>query len=668
MQFRLPQRPDGSDEEMNHKAGRKYLVYPLILAVAGSLALSACGKQEEVTDAGPAIETAVRTTVENVYTAKGKIISGEESSMNVKSTGSSDSIVIDQVYVSVGDTVKAGDVLYTIDTTQTERDLALKEEQQAISDQQNAITQSNNQQAYEDAQAASGEQYETGTRTLVRNADDTNEAIVQQLSDQEKLQAYKDEETQKKAAYDTWQSQVNSLQADYDSKLEHYNDLNRQLSLKLLDTQSSASSSTGSSSSSATGNSSQTSKAEQELIDLQKETEKAQWSADDAKTALDKAKTSMSEAKTAYEDAKSKRENYESTVKSDQQTTTKDVRALEDSGTDVDQKNRQVLSDEQTKKNAIASQELQHQSDTLTNEAEIAKLKEKLENGQVIATMDGTVTAVNVVAGQTYTGTDGVVLDNLSKMKVSADIDEAHIADLQVGTKVRVKTDSTGDTELTGSVTFTSPTPTKETSNTTSSGSSTTSTSSSNSQNTKTRATYKVEVTLDEPNDRLRIGMTATIDFIVASAEDVIAVPTSCLIDDGNGNYFLNVISTTGDAAESNSNYESDASDGSEESSTTNGSVSGSEGAVRTDSGGASRAADSGSSGSGSAGSLFSSFGSSADSSSGEEAVTEVMVTIGVADDYYTEITSGNIQEGEQIQGTSTASSDDYTSMMSGVY
>ncbi len=44
------------------------------------------------------------------------------------------------------------------------------------------------------------------------------------------------------------------------------------------------------------------------------------------------------------------------------------------------------------------------------------------------------------------------------------------------------------------------------------------------------------------------------------------------------------------------------------------------------------------------------------------------MVTIGVADDYYTEITSGNIQEGEQIQGTVDFGTGDYSSMMDGIY
>ncbi len=616
---------------MNHPSCRKRMVYPLVLALGLSLGITGCKKEEETYDTGVSVESAVRTDIENIYTAKGKIISGQESSMNVKATSSQDAIIIDQVYVSVGDEVKAGDVLYTIDTTQAARDLALKEQQQAISDQQNAIKQEDNERALSDAQANSGDQYVTGTRNLVRNADDTNKAIVQQLEDQEKLQTYKDEETRTKATYDAWQSQVDSLQSDYDSKLSHAQDLSRQLELKKLDTAAAASTAA------TTGSSTQTTTS-QEYLDLSKEAQKAQWSADDAKTALDRAKTSLADAKTAYETAKTQRETFEKTVTTDQQSTTDNVRKLEDQGDTVNKDNRTKLTAEETARNAIASQDLTHKSDTITNEAEIAKLKEKLENGQVIATMDGTVTAVNVIAGQAYSGSDGVVLDNLSKMKVSADIDEAHIADLQVGTRVRVKTDSTGTTELTGTVTFTSPTPTKETSNNTNSSNGSTSATSSNSQNTKTRATYKVEVTLDEPNDRLRIGMTATIDFIVASAQNVIAVPSSCLIDDGAGNYFVNVISSAADAAgagdESTGGSVWEDSTGSQEASA----------AVQT--------AD----GADAAGTDMSAGGG----------VTQVMVTTGVAGDYYTEITSGNIREGEQLQ--TSAATGDYSSMLDGVY
>ncbi len=640
----------------------RFLIFPLALALAGSMGLSACHKNDGddmQADAGPSIETAVRTDIENVYTAKGKIISGQESSMNVKGAAGSDAVVIDQVYVQVGDLVKAGDVLYTIDTTDTERDLALKERQQAISDQQNAITQSNNQRALSDAQADSGDQYETGTRDLMRNAEDTNQSLAQQLQDQQKLQDYKDEETRTKAAQDALQAQVDALQADYDDKYAHYQDLSRQAEMKSSELGTASTNAAGTTTSQGSAQGSTTTgtgisaEAQKELDDLNREVMKAQWSSDDAKNALAKAQTALSDAKTAYETAKGNRETYENTVKADQNSTTTDVRALEDQGTTVNKNNRSVLSAEQSARNAIASQSLSHESDTLSNESEIAKLKEKLENGQVIATMDGTVTAVNVSAGQTYSGSDGVVLDNLSKMKVSADIDEAHIADLHVGTRVRVKTDSTGQTELEGTVTFTSPTPTKETSNSAGTGTNGSSSSSGNSQNTKTRATYKVEVTLDEPNDRLRIGMTATIDFIVASAKNVIAVPTSCLIDDGNGNYFVNVVGS-GAAASGEADSMTDSMTGDE--------------SVGSDGAGAAAAdAESGDATQGSG-----AFGGSAqmDDSSSEGAMntTEVMVTTGVADDYYTEITSGNIQEGEQLQSSTPADSGDYSDMMSGIY
>lgn len=572
---------------MNHRIRNKYIAYSLLAGLLAGTALSGCKKQEEMTDTGPVYETAVRMNVENLYTAKGKIISGQESSMNVQGASTQDTLIIDEVYVSVGDVVSAGDVLYTIDTTQTERDLELKEQQQALADRENALTQSANQRALADAQAASGEQYVTGTRDLQRNAEDTNKDLVNQIEDQNKLQSYKDEETRTKAAYDTLQAQADSLQADFDDKLNRYNELSRQLTLKQTD---------ASQSTAGTGT------VPQEIIDLQKEVSKAQWSYEDAATALSKAETSLAEAKTAYETAKSNRESYEKTVKADEQSTTADVRKLEDSGTTVNKDNRSVLSDEAAKRAAIASQEIKHATDTLTSEAEIAKLREKLENGQVIATMDGTVTAVNVTAGQAYNGSDGVVLDNLSKMKVSADIDEGHIADLKVGTRVRVKTDSTGSEELTGTVTFTSPTPTKETSNT---AAGTSSASSGNSQNTKTRATYKVEMTLDEPNDRLRMGMTATIDFVVASAENAVAIPTGCLISDGAGNYFVNLLSPAEETAEGED---------------------------------------------------------------GTQQATEVMVTVGVSDGYYTEITSGNIREGDLIQSSTAADTGDYSGMLDGIY
>lgn len=217
----------------------RFLMIPLVLAVAGSMGLSGCRKNSDeenmVMDAGPSVETAVRTDIENVYTAKGKIISGQESSMNAKGASGSDALIIDQVYVQVGDLVKAGDILYTLDLTDTQKDLAMKEQQQAISDQQNALTQSANQRALSEAQADSGDQYTSGTNSLIRSAEDTNKAIEQQVQDQQKLQEYKDEETRTKATYDLLQSQVDSLQANADEKEAALQKLQRENAKKTPD-------------------------------------------------------------------------------------------------------------------------------------------------------------------------------------------------------------------------------------------------------------------------------------------------------------------------------------------------------------------------------------------------------------------------------------------------
>lgn len=54
----------------------RFLMIPLVLAVAGSMGLSGCRKNSDeenmVMDAGPSVETAVRTDIENVYTREGK--------------------------------------------------------------------------------------------------------------------------------------------------------------------------------------------------------------------------------------------------------------------------------------------------------------------------------------------------------------------------------------------------------------------------------------------------------------------------------------------------------------------------------------------------------------------------------------------------------------------
>ncbi len=71
----------------------------------------------------PVTATAVVMDVQQKLTVTGKVISNAEQIENAHATDGQETTgyIVDQVNVKVGDTVKAGDVLYTIDMTKTEK-------------------------------------------------------------------------------------------------------------------------------------------------------------------------------------------------------------------------------------------------------------------------------------------------------------------------------------------------------------------------------------------------------------------------------------------------------------------------------------------------------------------------------------------------------------------
>ena len=95
-----------------------------------------------------------------------------------------------------------------------------------------------------------------------------------------------------------------------------------------------------------------------------------------------------------------------------------------------------------------------------------------------------------------------------------------------------IKTDATGDEILTGTVSFVSPTATKNSNKTTENESSTASVS-------KTRATYRVDVTIEGNSEALRLGMTAKMTFVIASRENALAVPSADIKTDSDGSRYV---------------------------------------------------------------------------------------------------------------------------------
>lgn len=182
----------------------------------------------------------------------------------------------------------------------------------------------------------------------------------------------------------------------------------------------------------------------------------------------------------------------------------------------------------------VKNAELTAESSNISQNSQLQTYEEQLEKGIVTSTIDGTVTAVNVEVGDLYTGTAIATIDGVDEFIIEAEIDEYDIADIKTGMKAYIKTDSTRDEELEGKVTYVA-------ASATTAVSSVTAVSTTNES-----ATYKVQITLNEQNERLRLGMNAKVSIILDSKEDVWTVPYDAVYERDDGTNYIEILKGDG--------------------------------------------------------------------------------------------------------------------------
>jgi multidrug efflux pump subunit AcrA (membrane-fusion protein) len=454
----------------------------------------------------PVTATAVVMDVQQKLTVTGKVISNAEQIENAHATDGQETTgyIVDQVNVKVGDTVKAGDVLYTIDMTKTENDITLNQKKLALQQQQNAIDENTASRQYNEAAQSTYNSYLKQSRLNEDAQEDT--ALAVQGTD---YTAEQIEEVRQKMedAYNAWQSAKTKAEASKAS-VDQQN---------LIIAQNEAN----------------------DPVGYETSSQKAE---DDAQLAVLTAQnTQNEEAETkAKDDYDTLKQEYSSFTTADRAQQTQLESAADEAVTQYE--TGQAAADK------VATQKVTSQTNTLDSEEAIRADQATLENREVKADIDGIVTAVNVADGQAYTGTEAVVIDNLDTMKATCEIPEENIADIAVGTKVEATTSATGQDTVEGSVCFTAPTPTRDpqtsTKTTTTATASTSDSSSSASSSSSTgtsksgKVTYNVQVDLGQ-NARLRIGMTANLNFILKENKNCLAVPKDCISGDAVNGYFV---------------------------------------------------------------------------------------------------------------------------------
>lgn len=749
----------------------KKLFITLIIVIAGAVAVSGFflyRKKKQAAELAasmnqPVIESAVRQDIKTSFSVQGRVVGGdtqvpdaagvsssvsgsdsgaasadspssgstsgsassESSSSGTSASGVAGDVSADtgtkvkEVFVKVGDTVKAGDPLYSIDMSEVQDSLWLTQQKLALQQRQNALDIAAKKRALTNAQADTADQNRNSAETVSDAAIDAQAAAnihSQANTDYQQNQISENSAylhmTAAKVAYDQAQDKADKAQTALDEAnaaatkagravdnagtadsldsdpdyLEAQADLTAaqqeeseaQSALDYARSNSSSSADNISPSSVEVSNSDdetiaglvaalkqaqentaaakkkvdeltvQYSRAQASAAADKKKLQDAKYAADDAVTeatlAKAKADKELAAAETAYNTAK---DNYEKAKSNTSDSKSK----IDTAATDATSKQRdltkaqiQAGTDARTKQSAeadandaIATQQITNETGLLDMQDAIRKAEEQLEKGTIVAGIDGTVTAVNIAPGQAIS-TNPVVISNLDSLKAVVDVEEAHIADVFVGQTVYMTTDSTGDETVTGQVTYCAVTPTTDSSSTSSSGTSGTDTTLITS---KKKVYYRVEVAITSSIERLRIGMNAKMEFVTAEAKDVISVPNDTIMTDMDGDTCVYVMGT---------------GDGSTDSADMTGGSSSSTEIPATDEdgnpiiGGADSGTDIYVGGDGSSDTTSGSSDTMTDSAG--NVYYAVKVTTGVTDGSYTEITSGNINEGDSLYGS----------------
>ena len=151
---------------------------------------------------------------------------------------------------------------------------------------------------------------------------------------------------------------------------------------------------------------------------------------------------------------------------------------------------------------------------------QLEKLQEQIDNCIVVAESDGVVTKVNVTEGSVAVSPVLMVIENTESLMIRGKVSEADILSVEEGMTCEIKTTATDQEIIPGSVKriekFISAADAEAGS-----------------------AGYTVEISIDDPESKLLIGMSANIKIIIDKADQALSVPYESIRGGENEGYFV---------------------------------------------------------------------------------------------------------------------------------
>ena len=457
--------------------------------------------------------TLQKTDLTDSVSVNGTVKSGYEASVTV--ADSAKLYKVSEVKVTVGDTVKKGDVIATLDTSDLEKQIESAEE--SYSD-----TLQSAQTSYERATA----DLETSTVQHENNLIDLQAKIEQadkSLQDaKDSLTTAQENERKAQGTYDSAVSDYNTLKSAYDSA------------------SASISAYTQEKNNAATALNSALSTANQALsaqLADPDNTEKQQ-AAEDAQAKVTEAQNTYNEADQKLTDAQNSCSapslglygfnSIESALKQADSTKTQAENALESAKNAVESATKQIDTCEQQVKSAHDSYDQEKNYSNLLNKTQnvedsatkleqaqrtpdnLETLRSTLDDCTLTATMDGTITALDATVGSVCTGTVATI-QNTDALVVEVTIPANSVPKLSTGMTCRITSDATGDAIINGTLTQIDPV-------------------------ANDNGSFGAKVMVNGDDGGLLIGISAKVEIVVNEKNDVFTVPRDAVgtADDGS--------------------------------------------------------------------------------------------------------------------------------------
>ena len=495
---------------------KKLTALLLVVLIAAVLVLRAVlGGKKAAGSAYQFVRTTTlqKTSLTDSVSVNGTVKSGYEASVTV--ADSAKLYKVSEVKVAVGDTVKKGDVIATLDTSDLEKQIESAEESYGD-------TLKSAQTSYDRATAdleTSTVQHENSLIDLQAKIDQAD----QNLQDaKDALTKAQENERKAQSTYDTAVSDYNTLKSAYDSAsasisayTQEKNDAatalnnalyaaNQALSAQLADPDNDEKRQAAEDAQAKVTDAQNTyNEADQKLTDAQNSCSAPSlglYGFTSIQTALTQADSTKTQAESALDSAK----NAVDTANTQISTCEQQVKAAHDSYDQEKNYSNLLNKSQNVEDSATKLEQAQRTPDNLET------LRSTLEDCTLTATMDGTITALNATVGSVCSGTVATI-QNTDALVVDVTIPANSVPKLSTGMTCHITSDATGDAVIDGTLTQIDPV-------------------------ANDNGSFGAKVVVNGDADGLLIGISAKVEIVISEKDNVFIVPRDAVgtADDGS--------------------------------------------------------------------------------------------------------------------------------------